>query len=374
VAQDVIELNGKRYDAVTGAYLGKSSVIPHHILHGGSGKVIDGFVRPSRPEPKSEHRPAPAHHAAPKAVHHAAPTMEPTKRHHREHAHPKHLKAHTPERAQTLMRRAVHKPEFSLKPVIKLQAPAEVMAKPTSALMHKRSVYSIDPVRQERAAATGQHQAVRHFHPPHREPALHTVAAHVPVIAVRPAPSKAAKAHAHPKKHHDVFESAIARATSHEQPVRHPRNHRVRRRLINSLAIVGAFLVIGGFIGYLNLPTLKLKVASMQVGFSASMPSYAPTGYALQDIKHTGGTIGLSFRSGASHYTITQQASDWNSQTLLDNTLALRGEYRTVEKNGQTVYIYEGTNAAWVNGGVRYDLNGNAELSKDDIARIATSL
>lgn len=106
------------------------------------------------------------------------------------------------------------------------------------------------------------------------------------------------------------------------------------------------------------------------------MPSYTPTGYALNGgVSHSGGTISLSFRSGDSSYTITQQSSNWNSQTLLDNTLALGGSHETIEKNGQTIYVYDnGTRAAWVNGGVRYDITGNAQLSTDDIVAIATSL
>jgi hypothetical protein len=46
-----------------------------------------------------------------------------------------------------------------------------------------------------------------------------------------------------------------------------------------------------------------------------------------------------------------------------------------VQKNGQTIYVYgNGANAAWVNSGIRYDVTGNAQLSKDEIATIATSL
>ncbi|HTH72424.1 MAG TPA: hypothetical protein VL737_03650, partial [Candidatus Pristimantibacillus sp.] len=59
MGQNVIELNGKRYDAVTGAFLGKSHVVPKHIaeqfVH---GKVIDGFVRPA-PKPKPVPKPEP---------------------------------------------------------------------------------------------------------------------------------------------------------------------------------------------------------------------------------------------------------------------------------------------------------------------------
>src|SRR5690606_11024372 len=98
-----------------------------------------------------------------------------------------------------------------------------------------------------------------------------------------------------------------------------------------------AFLIIGGFITYLNLPQIQLKVASVQAGFGAAMPDYVPAGYALENgVQRSGGTVTLSFRSGDSRFRINQQSSDWNSQTLLDSTLALGGDYKTVQKNGQT--------------------------------------
>lgn len=375
MGQDVIELNGKRYDAITGAYLGKSHVVPKHIMLG--HRTVDGFARPSHTAPK----PTPAPTTEHAVNHHARPQPpEPTPHaaHTHAHASPKPLKAHHPERAKTLMRRGVHKPAFSLKPAIKLQTPAEMMAKPASDLARKHSASAVDPFRLKRAASIAKHQAIRHFLPTDRSVVTHTVAAHVPVIAVRPAPLSVHAQHAvQPvKKHADVFEAAIARATSHQQPranIQHKRGH---RRLVNTLATVGAFLVIGGFIGYLNLPQLELRVASVHAGFRASMPAYTPTGYALDNgVKRDGGTVSLSFRSGDSQYTLTQQSSNWNSQTLLDNTLALNGQHETVQKNGQTIYIYgNGANAAWVTGGVRYDIAGNAQLSADEIAAIATSL
>jgi hypothetical protein len=251
------------------------------------------------------------------------------------------------------------------------------MAKPASALMRKRSVYSVDPARRERAVLSGKHQAVRHFLPHTKMPAIHAVSAEVPVIAVRPTPDYVSRSPQYTSHHSNIFESAIARATSHLEPKHKVRTKRSKsRRLINSLAIIAAFLVIGGFISYLNLPQLEMRVASIQAGFGASLPAYAPTGYALEDgVKRTGGTVYISFRSGASRYTLTQQSSNWNSQTLLDNTLALNGQHQAVQKNGQTIYIYNnGSGASWVNGGVRYDITGSAELSNDEITRIATSL
>lgn len=371
MGQNVIEFNGKRYDAITGAYLGKSHVVPKHIteqyIH---GKVIDGFVRPNQP---AATKPAPKKEEPKQVAEQVVEKPKPAAKHMHEVA--RHARAHAPEHAKTLMHRHARKPEFTLKPAIKIQPPAEIMAKPKSAIMHKRSAYGIDPTRKERAALTNQHQAIRHFHRGEKQPA-HTVSL-VPELSVRPAPLSAAHPPRPSQKHTDIFEAAIAHASSHNEPMHKVRRHRsTRRKLVNSLAVVAAFLVITGFVGYLNLPQLQLRVASVQAGFGASLPAYAPTGYALQGgVEHSGGTVRLSFRSGSSQYTLTQQSSNWNSQTLLDNTLALNGEHQTIEKNGQTIYVYENsTSAAWVNGGVRYDITGNAELSTEDIVAIATSL
>lgn len=385
VSQNVIELNGKRYDAFTGAYLGKGS--KPAVAGTAQGRVIDGFVRPSHPAHAHPAPKKPQPHAVQAAAHQppaASKNHTPSTPEARDHrlttrlAPASHAKPHQPEHAKTLMRRVVHKPDVSLKPAIKLQTPAEVMAKPHSALMRKHSAMTIDRSRMERAVRTDKHYAIRHFLPLDRPAPSHHISAQVPVITVRPEPAKQpiARAASHPPKHADVFEAALARANSHQQPAHKPRSRRTHRRLINTFAVVAAFLVIGGFVGYLNLPNLELRVASVQAGFRASMPAYTPTGYALeQGAKRTGGTVSLSFRSGDSRYTVTQQASDWNSQTLLDNTLALTSPHQTVQKNGQTIYIYgNGANASWVNGGVRYDITGNAQLSTQDITAIASSL
>lgn len=401
MSDDVIELNGKRYDALTGALLGKSHTKP--VPAPTTGRVIDGFIRPSHPavkhaprKPEKKPEPVaakkPVHHGAP-AVHHevkhdpkpipATPKHEAPRAHHTHtHPAPKIIAAHQPQHTKTLMRRAVHKPDTHLKPAIKPQAPAEMMARPDSSMVrHKHSVTTVDPTRQERADRIARHSGVRRFHSGSHAGASATAALHsgtvehVPVIAVKTAPQPQAHA-AHPAKpaHVDIFEAAMSHANSHEH-AKH-KKHRAHRRLINTLAVVGAFLVIGGFITYLSMPAIELRVASMQAGFSVSRPAYVPTGYAMENgVQRDGGTVSMSFRSGDSRFTITQQASDWNSQTLLDNTLALSGEHDTVQKNGQTIYVYgDGANASWVNGGVRYDVHGNAQLSKDEIATIATSL
>ncbi len=380
MSENVIELNGKRYDAVSGKYLGKSrtSAVPAALHMPQNGKVLDGFIRPT------------AHNLephAPQVVHPSLPQQAvttPVKFKHmdmrntpkrRPHTPAQHAKAHQPAHASTLMRNTVRKPEVTLKQAIKPHAPAEVMAKPASQLARKRTVGQVDEKRLARASAASKHQAVKRFHTPQGtrkvivptvQPVHHPT---VPIIAVQSAP-----VHKQQATHTEMFERAIREATSHTQP--HIKHTKHRQRLINTLAIVGTFVVLGGFIAYLNAPNIELHLASAQAGFHATMPNYRPTGYALTGhIKHAGGTVSMRFTSGDSNYTITQQSSDWNSQTLLDSTLALSNGHQTVLKNGETIYIYgNGTSAAWVDGGVRYDLSGNASLNTDQIVSIAASL
>lgn len=422
MADNVIELNGKRYDAITGAYLGGGDGKPYvppsatYSKKGPgktSGRHIDGFIKPAGAHPKVI-KPAPtkpvAKHAHVKPIakpaamgkpvasaHLPKPATQPAHKSHKP-AHepnktatsakrtPVAVKPHRPEHAKTLMRHVVRKPAHSIKPAIKTQAPAEIASQPASSILFKPSVSRIDEDRLKRAKAIAKYSGIRHFMPvkPDYSPKLmentpRHAPAGVPVIAVRPVP-----AHAHGHKaatskqrtHTDIFEAAIARADSHKQPTHRAAHRSKHRRLVNTLAVVGAFLVIGGFVTYLNMPNIELHVASIQAGFKADMPDYKPAGYALQGgVQRNGNTISLRFQSGENRYTITQQPSDWNSQTLQENTLALAGKkHKTVEAGGRTIFIYNGSNAVWVNSGVRYDLNTNAPLSTEDITKLAVSL
>lgn len=385
MSQNVIELNGKRYDAITGAYLGKSTT--KTVLaagHNKQGRVIDGFIRQSAKS--AIHAPVVApvkpiteeKTTAKATVKPAAEKQPTTAPKHTESSH-KHATGtavvrHRPEHAKTLMRHSVRKPEMTLKPAIKPQAPAEVMAKPVSALARKASATGIDPTRLERAKGIVKHAAVRHFPSDKKsvEAVDYTVQvpiSQVPVIPVRPQPTATTT-----QQRPDMFEAAIRHAKSHQEPLY--KGRRAHRRLINSIAIVATFLVLGGFVSYLNLPNIQLHIASLQAGFQATMPGYKPTGYALRgNVSHSGGTVSMHFTSGDSSYMLTEQSSNWDSQTLLDNTLALAaGQHETIERGGRTIYIYDNGNASWVTGSVRYDITGNASLSPDELAHIASSM
>ncbi len=137
VAENVIELNGKRYDAVTGAYLGVSHtfVEPAAAPPIAKGRVIDGFIRPTpinaqhakAAKPHAPTHTASVHHKVapkPETPAHAAakqgkPHVPAPAQSNRQHHTPALARPHQPERAKTLMRRAVRKPELSKKPAIR---------------------------------------------------------------------------------------------------------------------------------------------------------------------------------------------------------------------------------------------------------------
>lgn len=422
MSDHVIEFNGKRYDASSGVYLGRSHVVPRHITQRTvRGRSIKNFFLGMQPTPAKEEQKAEEPKKAPeesetviipvkikkngkvvvaspaKTPEAAAPVKTVVAKASRPAApkpkkpitQPNILKAHRPEHAKTLVRRHMEKPRFAMKPGInKVRTPASAIAKQHAALaIQKHSAYSINPIRQFRATQTDKHPAIKHFTDPTEppKPGIHAIPAEVPVIAVQPVPLPLQPARPaiapHPaKSHSDVFANAIAKATSHEQPapaIR--RKHSRKRKVLNALAVTAAVLVVGGLIGYVNKPGIEMRIASFRAGFNASLPTYAPTGYAIKGgVERSGSTIAVSFRSGDQSYRVTQQPSNWNSQTLREDTLGASTTFTTVQHNGQIIYIYEnengGTHAFWVNGGVRYDLTGNAHLSQNEIISIATSL
>lgn len=398
---NIIEINGKQYDAVTGTLLGESRVKAtpesraRHTPH--QGRVIDGFIR---------HHQAPMPVATPvvRTEAPATPAPSPVKVSAKKFAdiqRPKasQAKAHQPQRSQTLMRHVVKKPNITKKTAIKTTGPAEMIAKPesslTTQLAKKVSVTQVNPVRLARATHVSRSQHIRRYAPSRDEqrhtvavnavrPGQHNAAVRSDVrVAARPTKSRsialeqAAQSLAGRKKANDLFEEALIHASAHEQPLHKQQGKKAHRhrRLASAIAGVGAFLVIGGFIAYINMPNIELRVASIHAGFHAELPGYKPTGYALDGgVKASKGQVQLTYRSGDSSYTITQVASDWNSATLLDQNTEQRGApTQTVQSEGRIIYIYN-NQASWVDSGVHYEISGNASLDSDDLVSLATSM
>jgi hypothetical protein len=211
------------------------------------------------------------------------------------------------------------------------------------------------------------------------------------ILPVKPAPGDAAatavSAIATTSQSLNSFNAALEHASSHELP-KHKKST-VRRRLARKLHIttrtlntgmgLAAVLMLGGFIAYQNVPNLAVRLAATRAGVHASLPGYQPAGFALAGpIQYQPGEITLSYKSNNNdnrEFQVKQKASSWNSETLLDSFInANKLAYQTYQDKGKTIYIYDGNNATWIDGGVWYQVNGSAALNSDQLLRIAGSL
>lgn len=148
-------------------------------------------------------------------------------------------------------------------------------------------------------------------------------------------------------------------------------------RVSSVMAACLGIMILGGYLSYINMPNLSVRVAASQAGIDAEYPGYTPSGYRFDGpVSYSNGQVLLTFEAtgGTTNYKINQQRSSWDSQAVLDNfVVAQTEEYDVNDTQGLTVYTY-GNNAAWVNKGVLYTISGNAPLRTEQVLKIATSL
>lgn len=139
-----------------------------------------------------------------------------------------------------------------------------------------------------------------------------------------------------------------------------------------------AVIIMSGYIWITNYPNLQIQVASGKAGIEASFPGYIPSGYRLNGpVAYAPGEITLNFRSadGDSRIAIAQRKTTWTSEALLDNYISPKtSDYLTVENQGLNIYLYNGNEASWVNGGIWYTIEGSSRLNRDQVLKIVNSL
>ena len=185
-----------------------------------------------------------------------------------------------------------------------------------------------------------------------------------------------------PKPAHVIKEEAISKALkdapSKSQAAEEQRKERKYPRVLSIASATFALLLLGGYFTYLNMPSLSVRVAAAQAGINASYPEYRPDGYSLHGpVAYDQNEVMMKFaaNAGPQNFTVTQAKSSWDSSAVLDNYVKQKAgdNYITYNERGLTIYTFDG-NAAWVNGGILYTINGDAPLSTDQIRRIATSM
>lgn len=317
MTQNTVTINGKKYDALTGM------PVEEQTPHEETPEVTS--VKPSMP--KVQHS---------QAIHQAM------------------------QKSQTLNRRIVKHPKPTLGiPRQDLNAPRKVVQKSpaiTKFAPHPsgtvgRKVSDVGPIK---------HPVVEQAHQRMQQPVAKQTALK---------PSQVIK--------QEAIDKALSEAPSHS--ANHTQVKRKKYPRILSIASVSlALLLLGGYFTYLNMPSLSVRVAAAQAGINASYPSYHPDGYSLNGpVAYAQGEVMMKFaaNAGPQNFTVTQTKSSWDSSAVLDNYVKQKAgdNYIAYDEHGLTIYTYGG-NAAWVNGGILYTINGDAPLSSDQIRHIATSM
>lgn len=207
------------------------------------------------------------------------------------------------------------------------------------------------------------------------EKTSHVIAAVHHKQPVRSAAPKPAMTSRELKDHLIATKLAHATPNTHA-PAKKPRLHRPAK-VSSIMAACFAIMLLGGYLSYINMPHLSVRVAASQAGVNASFPNYTPNGYSFHGpVAYTDGqvTLGFAANGGTTGYTITEKKSQFDSQSVLDNVVATASEhYDITQAGGLTIYTYN-NHAAWVNAGTLYTISGDAPLGPDQVVKIAQSL
>lgn len=341
-SQHIIELNGKRYDAVTGKMVTlASNSSAKTAAQTNKSNRVDGFARNAQAG-GHPNTPAPGHKT---------------------------------EKSRTLMRKTVPKPSSKSN---------ETMPETSLSHVKPHSMTTLSPHKLAHAQAVPRNALVRKFSEvsfSKKSPKAQPLAAGNPAQPHRlQAIATANVVQANP------LAAALSKAESHVQPKpKGPKRHvrlagrlKVSPGVVSGGAFVLAILLIGGFFTYQNIPNLSMRLAASRSGVRGTLPSYQPAGFGMKGgIAYQSGQIVLGFKSNSDgrNFEITQKNSTWNSEALRDNYLLASGrKYQVILDKGKTIYLYDGSNATWIDGGIWYRVEGNAQLNSAQLLSIANGL
>lgn len=307
-----IEINGNRYDAVSGRLLGAAKKAAHHIKKPISNLTIDGFTRPARAIKKS---------AVKRSI---------------------HTIYRKPERSKTLMRSIVKKP---------------ARAKPEDKIVSR--TLSPDHARASRAATVAQNSKVQRFGL--TAFSRNSEAKSGEVISSSKTTSShrsAAVSVALPTvigqtSHHRLerlLDYALAHADAHKKLLdKRARNRRkLFGRLPKWLAICLVVLVVAGAAGFIvwrKVPQASLKLAAAKAGVNAKLPTPI-SGYRIESITASQNAVITTMQStsdSSKKYTVTEKASTQPTESLAAAAAASAPgssqQVQTVQDQGRTYIL-----------------------------------
>ncbi|MCL2038388.1 hypothetical protein FWG86_00570 [Candidatus Saccharibacteria bacterium] len=144
-----------------------------------------------------------------------------------------------------------------------------------------------------------------------------------------------------------------------------------KRKVWAGLAFAGFALAITGFLVYLNLPDISVRVRATELGISTNLPAFKPDGYSVQGIAEIeNDVLTVRYASSDDSYVFTARKSALDPYQMADYAKSILPEAESVFGNGLTVYI-QGSDAVWANGGVLYTITGSSLLEHGQIVKIA---
>lgn len=283
------------------------------------------------------------------------------------------------QRGKTLVRKAVSRPQ-----------PLKTLSKTISS----RSLGQVSPARLTRAADIRRSSKISRYGSPAAKRPQHSAAAPGEVIAPssaiqtpgtlvlsKPLPSMVTSV-SHQRLER-MLDEALAKADAHKKMLKQLQKRSLwkrldflPKRLTIIVMTIGLAAAIGLFV-WQKIPGVSMKLAASKAKVNASLPAYKPQGFSIQGpVKYQRGAVVVQYQaSGSQSYSVTQKASDWDSVSLAANSIPSNTPVQTSQVKGTTVYIYGPSNdATWVSNGVRYTIDDKANLSSDQIIKIANSL
>ncbi len=230
--QHIIELNGKRYDALTGTVM-LDKPTPHPATKVSASKKATVVVRPAVSRKRMDGFSFPTHKT---------------------------------EKSKTLMRQAVHKPVIAKigtsiasvnTPTQKIQAAKQISA---HKLAHATQIPKSTLIQRFGQSTATQNTPIA------------TLPSKANMVANAQNTATVAKIQTNP------LLEGLAKATSHQQAklksqsgqARLARRLRISPRLLSGASLGLAGLLIGGFFAYQNVPNLNMRVATARSGVSGS--------------------------------------------------------------------------------------------------------
>ncbi|MCA9330045.1 DUF4367 domain-containing protein [Candidatus Saccharibacteria bacterium] len=173
----------------------------------------------------------------------------------------------------------------------------------------------------------------------------------------------------------NIFNQALRSATSHKNTHKIP----TKNNRLGKIGLIGlSVLILGVFFSYQNAPRIALHKAKTTIGFDAKIPNYNPAGFRrIGPVQYQRGMVVLNFQSNSDdrQYAVTQTSTDIDNADIPSKYLdGVSKDYQTTNVKGQTVYIYNNSRATWINQGVWYTIDGNANLGKDQLVNIVASI